>query len=69
MSAARKIIDQKILRELVPLNTLSQERFEEISGKIAIQEIRAGQYLFRIDDRDNQAVFLLSSAGTNVFSF
>ena len=60
MSAARKIIDKKILRELVPLNTLSQERFEEISGKIAIQEIREGQYLFRIDDRDNQAVFLLS---------
>ena len=59
MSAARKIIDKKILRELVPLNTLSQERFEELSGKIAIQEVRAGQYLFRIDDRDNQAVFLL----------
>ena len=59
MSAARKIIDKKILRELVPLNTLSQERFEEISGKIVIQEVRAGEYLFRIDDRDNQAVFLL----------
>ncbi|MGB5441218.1 MAG: cyclic nucleotide-binding domain-containing protein, partial [Gammaproteobacteria bacterium] len=59
MSAAKKIIDKKILRELVPLNTLSHERFEEISGKIVIQEVRAGEYLFRIDDRDNQAVFLL----------
>ncbi len=59
MSAEKKIMDRKILRELVPLNTLSQARFDELSGKIAIQEVRAGQYLFRIDDRDNQAVFLL----------
>ena len=59
MSAVTKITEKKILRELVPLNTLSQTRFEEISGKIVIEEVREGSYLFRIDDRDMQTVFLL----------
>jgi len=59
MSAAKKIAEKKILRELVPLNTLSQARFEEISGKIVVEEVRAGSYLFRIDARDKQTVFLL----------
>ncbi|MCK5482025.1 MAG: cyclic nucleotide-binding domain-containing protein, partial [Gammaproteobacteria bacterium] len=34
-------------------------RFEEISKKIIIEEVRAGKYLFRIGDRDNQTVYLL----------
>jgi rhodanese-related sulfurtransferase/chromosome segregation ATPase len=59
MSAAKKIAEKKILRELVPLNTLSKARFEEISGKIVVEEVRAGRYLFHINDRDKQTVFLL----------
>ena len=59
MSAVKKIVDKKVLRELVPLNELSHARFEELSGKIAIEQVRAGKYLFHIDDRDNQVVFLL----------
>ncbi len=59
MSAVKKIAENKILRELVPLNTLSQARFKEISGKIAVEEVRAGGYLFHIDDRDKQTIFLL----------
>jgi len=59
MSAVTKITEKKILRELVPLNTLSKARFEEIVGKIVVEEVRADSYLFRIDDRDMQTVFLL----------
>jgi len=59
MSTATKITEKKILRELVPLNTLSKTRFEEIAGKIVVEEVREGSYLFRIDDRDMQTVFLL----------
>ena len=59
MSVATKITEKNILRELVPLNTLSKARFEEISGKVVIEEVREGSYLFRIDDRDMQTVFLL----------
>ena len=59
MSAAKKIAEKKILRELVPLNTLSKARFEEIAGKIVVEEVRSGSYLFRIDARDKKTVFLL----------
>jgi CRP-like cAMP-binding protein len=60
MRTAKKItIDNKLLQELVPLNALSEARFKELSGKIVIEEVRAGRYLFRKGDRDNQSIYLL----------
>jgi len=60
MRAEKKVtVDQKLLQELVPLNALSQAKFKELSGKIVIEEVRAGQYLFRKGDRDNQSLYLL----------
>ena len=60
MRAAIKItVDQKRLQELVPLNALSEEKFKELSGKIVIEEVLAGRYLFRKGDRDNQSTYLL----------
>ena len=60
MRAAKKIVvDSKLLQELVPLNALSAERFREVSEKIIIEEVRAGHYLFRKGDRDNQSIYLL----------
>ena len=60
MRAAKKIaVDSKLLQELVPLNALSAERFRELSEKIIIEEVLAGQYLFRKGDRDNQSTYLL----------
>jgi len=60
MRAAKTLTaDQKILQELVPLNALSQAKFKELSGKIVIEEVRAGHYLFRKGDRDNQSIYLL----------
>jgi CRP-like cAMP-binding protein len=60
MRTAKKItIDNKLLQELVPLNALSTERFREIAEKIVIEEVLAGQYLFRKGERDNQSIFLL----------
>jgi len=60
MRAAKKItVDRKLLQELVPLNALSPERFKEMSEKIVIEEVLAGQYLFRKGDRDNQSIYLL----------
>ncbi len=60
MRAAKKTaIDKKILHELVPLNSLSPERFGELSEKIVIETVKAGHYLFRKGDRDNQTIFLL----------
>ena len=60
MHSAKKVtIDQNILQELVPLNALSPERFREVSEKIIIEEVTAGNYLFRNGDRDNQSIYLL----------
>ncbi len=60
MRAAKKItVDRKLLQELVPLNALSAERFRQVSEKIVIEEVLAGQYLFRKGDRDNQSIYLL----------
>ena len=60
MRAAKKLtVDSKLLQELVPLNALSTERFREVSEKIIIEEVLAGQYLFRKGDRDNQSIYML----------
>ena len=60
MHAANKVtLDQNVLQELVPLNALSPERFQEVSGKIIIEEVQTGNYLFRKGDSDNQSIYLL----------
>jgi len=60
MHAAKLISEnRKLFHELVPLNSLSAERFRELSEKIVIEEVKAGGYLFRKGDRDNQTIFLL----------
>lgn len=60
MRAAPKYTqDRKILQELVPLNALSDESFRELAGKIIIEEVKAGRYLFRKGDRDHQSIYLL----------
>jgi CRP-like cAMP-binding protein len=60
MQASEKVIvDKNLLHELVPLNALSPERFQEVSGKIIVEEVLEGKYLFRKGDRDNQTTYLL----------
>ncbi len=59
MGAAKKLIDKKVLRDLVPINALSATHIDEISRKAVIEEIRSGSYVFKAGDRDNQTVYLL----------
>jgi len=60
MQAAKKVtVDSKLLQELVPLNALSDERFRELSGKIIVEEVFAGRYLFRKGDRDANSIYVL----------
>ncbi len=72
MGAAKKLIDKKALRDLVPINALSPTHIDEISRKAVIEEMRANSYVFRIGDRDNQTVYLLEGevefldAGRNI---
>lgn len=48
-----------ILRDLIPLNGLTEDRYREISGSLAIEDISAGSYLFTEGDEDNRSIYLL----------
>ncbi len=59
MGAAKKLLDKKVLKELVPLNALSAVHLDEISRKAIIETVRSGRYVFKAGDRDYQSVYLL----------
>lgn len=59
MGAAKKLLDKKVLKELVPLNALSAVHIDEISRKAIIETVRSGRYVFKAGDRDYQSVYLL----------
>ena len=48
-----------ILRDLVPLNSLSPTQFEDISKQMVVVQVRAGQFLFLQGDRDGRTIYLL----------
>jgi CRP-like cAMP-binding protein len=55
----KKFSGQEILRDLIPLNSLTESRYKEISSSLTIEDITAGSYLFAEGDRDNRSVYLL----------
>ncbi|MGA7799439.1 MAG: cyclic nucleotide-binding domain-containing protein, partial [Gammaproteobacteria bacterium] len=59
MGAAKKALDKKIFRDLIPINGLSPAYLGEIAQKAVVEELRPGRYLFKRGDRDNQSVYLL----------
>ena len=59
MGAAKKINYKKVLRDLVPINALSESHIVEVTKKAFIEDVRSGRYVFRKGDRDYQSVYLL----------
>ena len=55
----KALIDKNLLQELVPLNAIPTERFQEISKNIIIEEVLKGKYLFRKGEKDNHFIYLL----------
>jgi len=55
----KKFKGNEILRDLIPLNALTKDRFREISGNLSIEDVSAGSYLFGEGDRDNRSIYLL----------
>ena len=55
----KKFSGQEILRDLIPLNALGDDRYREVSAKLAIRDVSAGSYLFGEGDRDNRSIYLL----------
>jgi CRP-like cAMP-binding protein/predicted nucleic acid-binding Zn-ribbon protein len=52
--------DDVLLKNLVPLNTLSDEQLGHLLSQIAIEKAKKGDYLFREGDTDHQNIYLLS---------
>jgi len=58
-SQSKKFSGQEILRDLIPLNSLTENRYKEIISSLTIGDVAAGNYLFGEGDRDNRSVYLL----------
>lgn len=58
-SNSKKFSGQEILRDLIPLNALTDDRYRELTAKMVIQDVPAGHYLFGEGDRDNRSIYLL----------
>jgi len=58
-SQSKKFSGQEILRDLIPLNSLTESRYKELISSLTIGDVAAGSYLFGEGDRDNRSVYLL----------
>jgi CRP-like cAMP-binding protein len=58
-NAGKKFNGQEILRDLIPLNALGNDRYREVTTSLSIKDISAGSYLFGEGDRDNRSIYLL----------
>ena len=59
METAKKSIENSMLKGFVPLDALSSVHLQELVNNALIEEIDAGQYVFKNGERDNQTVYLL----------
>lgn len=60
MSAVSTTNEERDLRRLIPLNTLSESRLEQVCSEIKIEEAPKGTILFYVGDQTHDFVYLLS---------
>ncbi len=60
MTAAKKLLDDKFLRTLVPLGDMDPAGFARLLGKYRIDYYEPGEALFEQGDRDHETYYLLS---------
>ncbi len=51
--------DDALLKNLVPLNTLSDEQLGVLLSRVTVEKAKKGEYLFREGDTDHQNIYLL----------
>ncbi len=51
--------DDALLKNLVPLNTLSDEQLGVLLSRVSVEKAKKGEYLFREGDTDHQNIYLL----------
>ena len=60
MSAAKQLLDHKLLRSLSPLCDLSPDMLAELSAKSRITQVAAGATIFKQGERDHRTLYLVA---------
>ncbi|MEJ2590285.1 MAG: cyclic nucleotide-binding domain-containing protein [Candidatus Thiodiazotropha sp.] len=60
MAVPNSKTDDALLKNLVPLNTLSDDQLGNLLSRVVVEKAKKGEYLFREGDTDHQNVYLLS---------
>ena len=62
MSAILKPKDLDILRRFIPLNTLSDERFQELIDGLSLEQVAKGSVVFDQGDEKKEFIYLISGS-------
>jgi len=60
MSAAKQLLDHKLLRSLSPLCDLSPDMLAELSGKSRVTQVVTGATIFKQGERDHRTLYLVA---------
>ena len=60
MTAAKKILDEKFVKSLVPLGEMDPERFNQLPAYYRVDEYSAGSTIFSAGNNDNRTYWLVS---------
>jgi CRP-like cAMP-binding protein len=53
------LIDKNILKTFVPASALNSENFQELAGKTFVENVAAGQAIFKEGETDRKSVYLI----------
>lgn len=53
------LVDKNILKSFVPASALNSENFQELAGKTFVENVAAGQTIFKAGDADRKSVYLV----------
>jgi CRP-like cAMP-binding protein len=56
------LVDKNILKAFVPASALNTENFQELAGKTFVENVAAGQAIFKEGDNDRKSVYLVDGA-------
>jgi CRP-like cAMP-binding protein/DNA repair exonuclease SbcCD ATPase subunit len=62
MAAQNSNNDLTLLKNLVPLNTLSDAQLTQLQDQVAVEHAKKGEYLFREGDTDHHNIYLLAGS-------
>ena len=54
-----ELVDKALLKTFVPPNALNAENFQELAGKTTVEDVPAGQEIFKTGDVDRKTIYLI----------